>query len=393
MFERRKRQRHRVDIQAYLDRKGMRVDAESFERIKNAVDVAMWQAREQVHRYAQGDYRPDPDADRFPPLDVSELNRPRDGAAQSTSPTAVFDRYAAEAKLSPSTIKRWRHVMRDVEREVPDLRRLSRDWCIAWKDRLIAGGRASKTVREVYLASLRATCSWAIANGILAENPVVGVTLKVAKAPRLRPQGYTDEEALTALRATLQPPPPRLSRERAHARRWVPWLCAYSGARIAEITQLRKEDIRHEADVWLMWITPEAGGTKGNAARYVAIHPDLIEQGFIQFVQACRDGPLFYDPRRGRGGATANPQHTKVGEHIARWMRAIGLDDPRVRPNHAWRHRFKTLARKVRMDVGARDYMQGHAPGSEGEAYGDFEPDVLLHEISKLPRFALDCVA
>jgi integrase len=27
------------------------------------------------------------------------------------------------------------------------------------------------------------------------------------------------------------------------ARRWVPWLMAYSGARCGEITQLRKEDI------------------------------------------------------------------------------------------------------------------------------------------------------
>ncbi len=82
-----------------------------------------------------------------------------------------------------------------------------------------------------------------------------------------------------------------------------------------------------------------------------------------------------------------NPQYKKVGERIAKWVRGLGIDDPILAPNHAWRHRFKTIARKVKMDPGARDYMQGHVPATEGEAYGDFEMNMLLHEISKLPRY------
>ena len=68
-------------------------------------------------------------------------------------------------------------------------------------------------------------------------------------------------------------------------------------------------------------------------------------------------------------------------------MRKLGVDDDRIRPNHAWRHLFKTEARGVHMDVGARDYMQGHIPATEGEAYGGFKPHVLAHEIAKFPRF------
>lgn len=41
------------------------------------------------------------------------------------------------------------------------------------------------------------------------------------------------------------------------------------------------------------------------------------------------------------------------------------------------------------MDVGARDYMQGHAPATEGEAYGWYEPHVLVHEMAKFPKFDL----
>ncbi|MEC5293197.1 hypothetical protein, partial [Aurantimonas sp. C2-3-R2] len=28
------------------------------------------------------------------------------------------------------------------------------------------------------------------------------------------------------------------------SRRWVPWICAYTGARVNEITQLRRQDIK-----------------------------------------------------------------------------------------------------------------------------------------------------
>lgn len=142
-----------------------------------------------------------------------------------------------------------------------------------------------------------------------------------------------------------------------------------------------------------MWITPDAGSTKNESARYVALHPHLIEQGFLKFVKKSGAGPLFFDPRRRRNGSEQNPQSKKIGERIAKWVRELGVDDPNILPNHAWRHRFKTVARKVKMDVGARDYMQGHVPATEGEAYGDFPPDVLLHEISKLPRIVIDGAA
>lgn len=51
---------------------------------------------------------------------------------------------------------------------------------------------------------------------------------------RFAPEQYrlTDDEARLILSATLTPPPARLSPERKLARRWVPWICAYTGARV-----------------------------------------------------------------------------------------------------------------------------------------------------------------
>ncbi|MFY9294082.1 MAG: hypothetical protein WAP03_25835 [Methylorubrum rhodinum] len=104
--------------------------------------------------------------------------------------------------------------------------------------------------------------NWAVANRRIAVNPVLGITVKVPKAVRLRDRDFTDDEAHTILKAASGPPNPRLSPGHAAARRWVPWLCAYSGSRVNEMTQLRGCDLRVEKGVRLIRISPEAGSVK-----------------------------------------------------------------------------------------------------------------------------------
>jgi integrase len=376
-------------VDEWLRDKGLILSEESRVEVGAAVDRAILQAREQLHRMSGGDYRADPDSDRFPALDLSataKLNGSvRSKAPSETSPVAVFEAYAKERALEPRSLKRWRPIIEGVQREVPDLRDLTREWVVAWKDRMVAGGELdARTIREANLASLRAVCQWAVDNGKIAINPVAGVKVRSPKKPKTRPKGYTDIEAHMILATTQITPPPRVSAAYCVARRWVPWLCAFTGARVGEIAQLRREDVREREGVWCLWITPEAGATKDGNSRWVAVHPCLIEQGFIDFVRKSRSGPLFYDPRKKRGGE--NPQFLNVGEHIARWVREeVGIIDKEIQPNHAWRHRFTTISRKHDMDPGARDYMQGHAPATVGEDYGDWEPEALLREISKLP--------
>lgn len=394
VFEKMRLNRHGRIVQDYLDRHGYRVDHESLIRIKKAANEAIMQGREQLLRNAEGDYRPDPDAGRFPELELSnEPSGHGDMTAGPASPLDVFDRYAKESKLAAGTVKRWRPIVAKVQKEHPRISEITPEWCIQWKNKLVESGLSNNTIREAYLASMRSVCNWAVSNKEMASNPFKDVTVKADKKKQMRHKGFLDSEAKTILTATLEPAPGTFSPQHAAARRWVPWLCAYLGARVGEIGQLRGADIKQEDGVWLVWITPDAGSTKNESARYVAIHPHLIEQGFLKFVKRSGAGPLFFDPRRRRKGSEQNPQSKKIGERIAKWVRELGVDDPNILPNHAWRHRFKTVARKVHMDVGARDYMQGHAPATEGEAYGDFPPDVLLHEISKLPKIEIDAVA
>ena len=86
--------------------------------------------------------------------------------------------------------------------------------------------RDRKTIRNVYLAALRATLTFAVNREDLTENVAKGIVVKVKKKKKQREKGFTADEARRILAASLEPPPKGLSAEMAAARRWVPWICA-----------------------------------------------------------------------------------------------------------------------------------------------------------------------
>jgi integrase len=167
----------------------------------------------------------------------------------------------------------------------------------------------------------------------------------------------------------------RLRSKTDAARRWCPWLAAYSGARMGEITQLRGFDIVEQDGVHAMKISPEAGTTKTGKARTVPLHEHLIKQGFLAFVKTNGKGPLFYnepsqpassdDPTNPR-----KPRYVKAREHVAAWVRGLGVNDPELSPNHAWRHTFKALGFRCGIPEKILDAIVGHAPASVGRGYG-----------------------
>jgi hypothetical protein len=165
-------------------------------------------------------------------------------------------------------------------------------------DRQGVGGR---TIREVYLAAAKVVFGWAVENRKLVANPATGVTVRVPKRQKLRGASFTPAEVRTILQASLLRDQGRISPEHALARRWVPWLCAYSGARVGEIAQMRGSDIIQMEGIWVMRITPEAGSTKTCAARIVPLHAHLIEQGLLKVAERGGVGPLFYNPQKGEG--------------------------------------------------------------------------------------------
>ena len=310
----------------------------------------------------------------------------------------LFDAYVAERTPAPSTVHGWRSHVRSLIAHLghDDARRVTRANIIAWKDVLLSEKvkgkhRSGNTINGSYLAAAAAVFGWGLRNERVSINPAADVKASAPKKVRLREPDFSETEALTILQAALVPPSGKLTPEHVLARRWVPWLCAYTGARVNEITQLRREDVQRLGAVWTIRITPEAGTTKNQEARIVPLHDHLIEQGFPEAIAALGQGPVFYDPSRQSVDKQDKRPFRKVGDRLAEWVKGLGIAG--VQPNHGWRHRFKTVARRVKMDREARDVIQGHAARTEGERYGSWEPETLAAEIAKLPRFVMPAEA
>lgn len=320
-------------------------------------------------------------------------------AAAGPEPVSIvglLEGHLAEAKCKPATVKAWRSCLGDLVNHLghDDATRVRPTDIVQWKERLAAPSdtgfvREPRTIRDKYLAAAKAVFRWAVSNHKIASDPTHGITIRVPKRPRLRPAGLSDDEACLILSTSLRDGAEAERNLQAFARRWIPWLCAYTGARVGEIAQLRSQDVAKVEGVWCIRITPEAGTQKTDLAWHVPLHPHLIDQGFLQAIENRR-GPLFYDPSKYRGGSLGNPQAKKVAERIAVWVRASGVDDPRVQPNHGWRHRFKTLSRLVGMDGEARDALQGHSTGTEASKYGDIPIRVLDRAVRLLPTYVID---
>jgi integrase len=299
---------------------------------------------------------------------------------------SLFESYAEEAQLSPATVKRWAPLVGRFAAHLghDDARAVHRQDVVDWKDSLLREDFANLTIRDAYLASVRATLQFGVDQGQLDSNPAAGVRVRVRKALQEREKGFDADEADIILQATLRKPSGNASAETAAARRWIPWICAYTGARVNEITPLTGRDFVTRAGVPMIRI--RAQNSKTRKFREVPIHSHLSEQGLLVYAKSKGARPLFYDPARCRGGKPSNPHFKKVGERLTSWVRSLGID-PRVAPNHGWRHRFTSVARFVAMPEDVRHALQGHTSSKVADKYGDTWPQVFQREIEKLPRY------
>jgi integrase len=335
------------------------------------------------------------------PLGASQRASEGAGKAGAAIPLlGLYEGYVQAQGVSLGVRREWRNnLLRLVDfLGHDDAARITREDITRWRADLLAapakGGKLRKpvTVRDNYLVPIRCTLAWAVEEGLLSANVASDVSVRIPKAVKTRDKDYTQTEALAILRASLSEPEGRLTAPSARAQRWIPWLCAYTGARVGELAQLRREDIRQEEGVWVLNITPEAGTVKTREARLVPLHSHLIEQGFLAMVRSLPQGPMFYNPARQRAAGDGENRHVKkVGERLAGWVRnTVGITDPAIKPNHAWRHLFKTIAGEAGIDERTADAIQGHAPTSVSRQYGRVSVKTKADAMERFPRFDLE---
>jgi integrase len=297
-------------------------------------------------------------------------------AGKSLSFSDLLEGWARERKPVEKTVYSYKSIIDALKAFLgfDDALRLTADDLIAWKNHLIGQELSGKTIRDAKLAPVRAMLQWAVDNRLLVDNVAERITINVKVAQTKRKRSYTDDEAKVVLAAARKAKDP--------VRRWVPFLAAYSGARIAELCQLRAEDIRTIHDIPCMVFAAEAGSLKNaNSERALPLHPALISEGFLAFAATIKQGPLFADLDLDRFGSRGG-NGSKV---LSRWVRSIGLKDERLSPNHSWRHRLKTLGRRYGLALDNVNAITGHGRKDVAAHYGEYEMRALLRELEKIP--------
>jgi integrase len=309
----------------------------------------------------------------------------------------LFEAFVKATRPADNTVQRWRAVFLEMQREFADVgaNGITEDAARTWITSLVSENRSATTVREVWLSASRRVFSWALQHKRISKNPFADVRIDVPRRAIHRETGpaFTPEEARTILKATLAYGNPRTPWERA--KRWVFWLCGYTGARAGEITQLRGKDIEQRATLHVMKLSPEAGTIKTRKARVVPLHEHIVEQGFLEMVRKVGQGALFYDdkmPRR-ESGDPLNPSRSRAGNvrgDLAEWVRQLGITDTEVSPTHAWRHTFKQTAERAGITEKVHDAITGHTPPSEGRKYGPPTIEDMAEALKKFPRYKLE---
>ncbi|MGO4510172.1 DUF6538 domain-containing protein [Bradyrhizobium sp. 2TAF36] len=317
----------------------------------------------------------------------------------------AFEFYCQKADIKGGangpTAKRWRPKIAAFCSFIghTDLCRMTRDDAYKWADHLGEQGIAKKSIREVWIASLRATAGFQIERSkFKGENPFSRIRVRGVKPTKQSNQkGFSDAQAEKILTATLGTFSHLTTPETRAARRWIPWICAYTGARVNEITSLLPSDIRPDPETGIVcfYLRPEV--TKGDYERVIPVHSHLEEQKFFHYVDKRRKAglPLFYDPKRAEGGENAGPQWQKIAERLGEWV-VNSLKVTGVAPNHGWRHRFKSVARDVDMHSEVEAFITGHGGSDDPNEikkislkYGDRWVRTLRKAIELYPRYEI----
>jgi len=333
------------------------------------VSRAMDEAAALLERRASGDYRPDTNEERFPefifPQASSVAKATREANTRVTfdqiiDAEAAYRSQGRETKPFPDkTISQYKSRCREFStyrgKQGKDASTVTLADLESWVEHLQK--KTENTNRTIVdkAKAVQTVLRW----GTARFRHVKALETALSDVSKFRPPRFKRkasdisaiwfEEAPTILTAARLANDPRC--------RWLPWLAAYTGARISELDKLEREDFAEHEGIWYFWITDTNGRQLKNESskRIIPVHPALIAEGFRGFVDSKASGRLF-----AKGAADA----------VRRWFHAIGPFHEGVRPIHGWRHLFEDLCIRFAVPQDVKLALTGRSSGKSDQSYG-----------------------
>ncbi len=231
----------------------------------------------------------------------------------------------------------------------------------------------SAVTASKYMSIVSPFFRWLVRDLHASSNPFDGLHNNVVRGANPRPP-FTNAHLNKILTSPLFMGFERDGREHVSGtaqaqdwRRWIPLVCIFTGARISEVAQLSIGDVCEHHGHWFFEFKEDAATgkrTKSKKCRHVAVHPRLIELGFLELVQrqlGVQDPvePLFGKIAPGsRGDAGALPSR-----FWRNYLQKIGIKAARDGLGaHSFRHRLTDELRSAGyLDEQIGPLVLGHA--------------------------------
>jgi integrase len=351
--------------------RGLPIDSLSHRRLERAVSHTLQRASQAIETMAKGGHL------LYEPENATRKSE----ESHSTNPISfdeLLNGWSDEKRPAEKTVYMWSNVCHAFTEFIghSDASKVSPGDLIRWKESLVAAGYETSTIRDGKIGPLKAIMQWGVNNRKLNKNPAAKIVVGQRSGAGIR--GFSDDEAAIIIQAALLSTDP--------VKHWLPILGCWTGERLSELAQLRKQDIVDINGIPCIQFVHEAGSLKNlGSERIVPIHPAMIDSGFINYVSKMQDGPIFKSvvpDRFGNRGGNA----TKV---ISRWVRSLGIVDKRISPSHSWRHRFKTLCRRYGVSLDISDALTGHGKKNVSAQYGEYPVEAIYRELVKIPKLGV----
>lgn len=249
-----------------------------------------------------------------------------------------------------------------------------------------------------YLAYFGCVYDWAKRNRYITENPFEGTRIKAEKKKSRRRENFSKEEVVQIINSLSNE-----ERVKHKSNYWGALIAVYTGARRNEIAGLLPDDVKQDeaSGIWYFDITDEEEQGKElkteAAKRVVPVHSQLIERGFLDFVEESRrmkgkikhenglEPRLLYD--------LTYTEHEKWGRNLGRWfnesyLKALGLKSKK-KTLHSLRHSLITYLSAAGVDGANIKSIVGHEANTVTTAvythYGVDHLPAFKDAIEKLP--------
>lgn len=264
--------------------------------------------------------------------------------------------------------------------------------------------RFSATTVKKRIGAVQALLGYASQEGWIESNVGDGVTVEGAGKAKIPRRSFTGEELTTLFSGDLFLRPEGLLDRATQVSDltlyWLFLLGITSGARIEEIGQAHRRDVRRRDGVLHIDIddyvaeadTADDARSKSlkndGSRRVIPIHDRVIEAGFERYLEALHKAGqdlVFIDLNRNRFDKVTQ----EASRRANRLIDTVVADDPRL-VFHSLRHSFKDLGREAEIQERILDQLCGHAPTSVGGRYGT---GVGLQSLKRnLDKLAFDAV-